>query len=331
MTKTSFFLKSGLTAGLLSLGLAGCGDTNTNDAEGNGDTVTIGYQTGNTLNVLMETGYLDERLEEEGYDVEWIEFEVGSALMEALASGNIDYGNAADGPGIFAQASGHDIVYTGGSVPHEEGVGIMVQEDSDIDSVSDLEGRSIAATEGGNHFYLAVLALEEAGLSFDDVDFTYVNDASQGQAALESNEVDALASWDPFFAAVEENLNVRTLDHDVTDYPNRTFYFATNEFAEESPEVVQMILEETNRSDQWANENPEDVSELLAGMVGMDESVMERAIDRRTFGVENIDEDIIDAQQQQADVYYEIDLIEDEIDVSEVMPTDAPWTSDNLE
>lgn len=313
--------------------LAACGsDTDSSEASGN-DTIRIGFQTGNTLNVLRDSGYLEDRIEEEELDVsvEWIEFDQGGAVMEALSTNNIDYGNAADGPGIFAQAQGREILYVGASLPHEEGVGIMVQADSGIESISDLEGKSIGALEGGNHHYLALLALENAGIAIDDVDFRYMGDASQGRAALETGELDALASWDPFFAGVEHTLDVTTLDDGVTEYPNRTFYYATPEFAEQSPELVQLVLEETNRSDQWANDNPDDVAELLSGMIGIEKEILDTVVNRRDYGVENINEEIIAAQQAQADDYYRYELIPEEIDVSAIMPLEPAWASDNIE
>ncbi|WP_054704273.1 ABC transporter substrate-binding protein [Bacillus sp. JCM 19041] len=169
--------------------LSACGDDASN-ASGE-ETIRVGFQTGNTLNVLRESGYLEDRIEEEGLDVEveWIEFDQGTAVMEALSTNNIDYGNAADGPGIFAQAQGREITYVGASLSHEEGVGIMVRDDSGIQSIADLDGKSIAVLEGGNHHYLAILALEAEGLSVDDVTFRYMGDASQGRAALETGEL----------------------------------------------------------------------------------------------------------------------------------------------
>ncbi|WP_245579692.1 aliphatic sulfonate ABC transporter substrate-binding protein [Alteribacter aurantiacus] len=322
--KLSFFI------GLIGIIAVGCGNEEAAGGE-SGETIRIGFQTGNTLNVLRESGYLDERLEEEGHSVEWVEFDQGGAVMEALATGNIDYGNAADGPGIFAQSEGKEIVYVGASLSHEEGIGVMVKEDSGIQSFSELEGKRIAVMEGGNHHYYAILALEAEGLSVDDVEFVYVSDASQGRAALETDSVDALASWDPFFAGVEYSLDVTTLDDQVTGYPNRTFYYATPEFAEESPDLLEIVLEETNRSDQWANENPDEVAELISGIIGIDKEVMDIVVNRRDYGVANIDQDIIDAQQKQADDYYELGLIQNEIDVSEIMPIDPEWSSNQLE
>src|SRR6478736_4773092 len=122
--------KTYMLTSLLALGAVGLTACNTGSEADN--TIRIGFQTGNTLNVLKESEYLEERIEQDDLDVdiEWIEFDQGGAVMEALATNNIDYGNAADGPGIFAQAQDRDIVYVGASLPHEEGVGIMVKENS---------------------------------------------------------------------------------------------------------------------------------------------------------------------------------------------------------
>lgn len=306
--------------------LSACGQ-NSSSGENGDKTVKIGYQKGNTLNILKENGYLDERLAKDGYKVEWIEFESGTTLLEALSTGNIDYGNAADGPGIFAQATGKELVYTGASIPNLEGVGTMVKQDSDIQTYADLKGKKVAVFKGGNHHYLALLAIEQEGLTEEDIEWVYTSDASQGRAAFESGEVDALATWDPFFAGVEESLKPKTLKHNLTpdDYPNRTFYYATKEFADQHPDLVEAILEETDRSDQYSNKHKKEVAAQVAQIIGIDVKVMERAIDRREYGVDRITPEIVEAQQKEADDFYRFGIIEKKVDVSVVMPIDPEW------
>jgi sulfonate transport system substrate-binding protein len=322
--------------------LAGCGKAD-NQQAGNQQTtnqqasdsskeekvIRIGYQKGNTLNILKESGFLEESLKDLGYKVEWKVFATGGPLLEALFSGSIDYGHAADGPGIFAQASGKPLVYVGADLPNPEGVGVMVLKDSGIKSIKDLKGKKIATLKGGNHHYLAVLALEKEGLTAKDVEWVYVKDASQGRAVFETKEVDALASWDPFFAGVETDLQPLTLTEGIDyKYPNRTFYFANVNFAKEHPELVKIILEATNKSDKWANEHKPEVVKLLSEMLGIDEKVIARAVERRTYGVEKITQEVIQAQQEQADVFHRIGLIPEKIDVSKDMPIDAEWAPD---
>src|SRR5699024_3521344 len=170
--------------------LAACGGSDESSASSDNE-IRVGYQKGNTLHILMESGILDEKAEAEGYSIKWEMFTHGNTLMEGIYAGVIDYGHAADGPGIFAQATDKPFVYVGADAPNPEGVGLMVRADSGITSLEELEGKTIGALEGGNHHYSAILAIESVGLTVDDVEWVYPEDAAQGRALFETGEIDA--------------------------------------------------------------------------------------------------------------------------------------------
>src|SRR5699024_5934115 len=143
---------------------------------------------------------------------------------------------------------------------------------------------------------------------------------AQGRALFETGEIDALSSYDPFFASAEVEMDTITLlDGQIDGYPNRTFYFASEQFAEENPELLDLILQAIDEADQWANENKYDVVVMMSDALGISEDVIDHQIQRRTFGATKITEEIIETQQKQADKYYEIDLIPVEVDVSEAV------------
>ncbi|EIJ78481.1 nitrate/sulfonate/bicarbonate ABC transporter substrate-binding protein [Bacillus methanolicus PB1] len=308
--------------------LAGCGSADNSkkapseETKGKTDKIIrVGYQKGNTINILKESGILEKKLEKDGYKVEWKEFSHGYGLLEGLFAGNIDFGHAADGPGIFAQASDKPLVYAGADLPNPEGVGVLVHKESGIKSIKELKGKKIGALKGGNHHYLAILALKDAGLSVDDVEWVFFKEAAEARAAFETKRIDALASYDPFLAAAEIDLNTINLTEGKDyGYPNRTFYYANVDFNKEHPELVDLILEAIDESDKWANENKPEVVKLLSKMIGIDEKIIDKAINRRKYGVDRINEEIIAAQQKQADIYYEIGLIPKKVDVSKDMP-----------
>ena len=195
--------------------LVGCGAEGSSK-KSNGKTssekiVRVGYQKGNTLNILKESGFLEKKLKDKGYKVEWKEFSQGNALLEGLFTGNIDFGHAADGSGINAQAGNKPLVYVGADLPNPEGVGVLVHKDSNIKSVKDLKGKKIGVLKGGNHHYLAILALKDVGLTVDDVEWVYLKEAAQGRTAFETKKIDALATYDPFFAGTEIDLDNHNL------------------------------------------------------------------------------------------------------------------------
>ncbi|MEH7122648.1 aliphatic sulfonate ABC transporter substrate-binding protein [Bacillus sp. JJ1773] len=294
------------------------GETKDQNSEKTGKVIRLGYQKGNTLNILKESGFLEKKLKENGYEIEWKEFNGGGPLLEALFTGNIDFGHASDGSTIFAQAGNKPFVYVGADLPNPEGVGVLVHKDSEIKSIADLKGKRIGVSKGGNHHYLTILALKEAGISLDDVEWVYLSDAAQGRTAFETKKLDAFATYDPFLAGTEIQLDTINLTEGKDyGYPNRTFYVANIKFNEEYPELVSVILEAIDESDEWANSNKPEVVTLVSKMLGIEEEIIDRATARRNYNAEKINQEIIDAQQKQAEVYHEIGLIPEKIDVSQ--------------
>ncbi|MEK4698173.1 aliphatic sulfonate ABC transporter substrate-binding protein [Solibacillus sp. FSL R7-0668] len=291
----------------------------TGEAEGTElKTINIGYQKGNTLHILKESGILDEAAKEKGISVKWELFTHGNTLMEGIYAGAIHFGHAADGPGIFAQASNKPFYYVGADNPNPEGVGIVVLKSSGITKLEDLKGKKVGALKGGNHHYSTVLALESVGLTVDDVEWVYPEDAAQGRALFETGQIDALASYDPFFASAElETDSITLVNGDIDGYPNRTFYFATESFVEQNPELVEFILEKIDESDKWANENREEVIGIMTEALGIKKEVISEQINRRTFGATEITEEIIETQQKQADKYFDLKLIPVEVNVQD--------------
>nr|WP_106783237.1 aliphatic sulfonate ABC transporter substrate-binding protein [Lysinibacillus timonensis] len=332
---------------LFAFVLAACGSSSTTensttngstDEETSGEAsnaekevIRIGYQKGNTINILKEHGNLDTALEEAGYAVEWNVFPTGTVLLEALLTDNIDFGHASDGNAVFMQAGGHPLNYVASEAPYPEGVALVVKADSDIQSVEDFKGKKIGVTRGGNQHYLLLVALEKAGVSQDEVEIIFYKDAAEGLAAFTKGEFDVYGSWDPYLAIVENTVETRTIvsGSDLTE--NRTFYFATEKLLSEKPEVAKIILEELQNADQWANENKDEVAEILAAELGLDAAPLKQANNRRTFGVQKIDEAIITSQQQLADTFFNAGILETEISVKDAVNVDAAIIPSNIE
>ncbi|WP_067726933.1 aliphatic sulfonate ABC transporter substrate-binding protein [Oceanobacillus damuensis] len=323
-----------LMTALFVLVLAACGSDPSADAtnsEGEKEVITIGYQKGNTINILKEHGNLDEALNEAGYTIDWKVFTTGTVLLEALNTDNIDFGHASDGNAVFMQSGGHELNYLASESPYPEGVALVTKVDSDIETVEDFKGKKVGVTRGGNQHYLLLVALNEAGIPFDEVDIKFYKDAAEGLSAFTKDEFDVYGTWDPYLAIVENTVDTRTIINGSDLTENRTFYFGTEEFIAEKPEVVKLILEELQNADQWANDNKTEVAEILAAELGLDIAPLQQANDRRTFGVEKIEEEIIASQQHLADTFHEAGLLETEISIEEAVNIDEALIPSNIE
>ena len=317
--------------------LAACSSTSNTD-KANGDlekengnkTVTIGYQKGNTLNILKARGNLDERLKEEGYKVEWKVFAIGTALLEALNAGHIDFGHASDANSVFSQAGGKPIEYAASETPYPKGVALVTKTDSGIETVSDLKGKKVAVTKGGNMHYLLLKALEKEGMKESDVEVVFYADASEGSAAFSSDKIDVLGTWDPYLSIVEDIFETRTIVNGEGLTENRTFYFGSNEILKNNPEVVKIVLEELENSDQWANENKEEVAKILAKELNLDVEPLIVANERRDFGVLQVDDEAVKVQQDLANSFFSIGLFPNEVDISEAVEPNPTWLPTNL-
>lgn len=314
-----------LAAGLL----ASCSSGPSGGAGENGS-VTIGFQKGNTLNVLKARGNLDERLGEMGYSVNWQEFAIGTALLEALNTDKIDFGHASDANSVFSAAGGRPIKYVASETPYPEGVALVSKKGSGINSVEDLLGKKIGVTKGGNMHYLLLRALEEKGYDESDVDTVYYTGASDGLSAFQQGSFDVLGTWDPYLAIIESQIETTTVvsGKGVTD--NRTFYFGSAEILADKPEVVKAILEELEVSDQWANGNKDGVADILAEELGLDKAPLKLANDRRSFGVLPVDEAATAEQQRLADTFLGIGLFENPIKIADSVTVDAPWIPEGI-
>lgn len=301
---------------VLTIVLAACGSVNSNSSKD--VTVRIGFQKYGSLNILKATGDLDKALLEKGVKVEWTEFPGGPQLLEALNVGSIDIGHTGEAPPIFAQAAGTELVYLAHEPASPTSEGILVPKDSTIKSVADLKGKKVALNKGSNVHYLLVKQLEKAGLAYADIQTEFLTPAD-ARAAFEKGSVDAWVIWDPFLAAAQTATGARLLADGTGVVDNHEFYLATRSFAEKNPEIVSILLKEADKIDAWSKDNPKALAEKLSPQLGIDVKSLELAAGRRAYGVQQIDEEMISAQQKIADTFHELGLIPKRISIHDAI------------
>lgn len=305
--------------------LAACGSDNakestanngSSESNGSGKEIHIGFQKYGTVNILKANGALEKRLEADGYKVTWTEFPGGPQLLEALNVGSIDIGHTGEAPPIFAQAAGAPLVYLAHEPASPASEGIIVPKDSKIASIADLKGKKIALNKGSNVHYLLVKALEKAGVDYKDITTVFLP-PGDARVAFENGNVDAWVIWDPFLAAAQTATGAKLLADGTDLVSNVEFYLASRKFAEANEPVVKAFTEELNKIDEWSKVNQKEVAELLSPQLGIDVPSLELASGRRDYGLQSIDDAIINAQQSIADTFFKLELIPNEIKVQD--------------
>ncbi|WOQ70832.1 aliphatic sulfonate ABC transporter substrate-binding protein [Microbacterium limosum] len=243
------------------------------------DTLSIDFATYNPLSLIIkEQGLLEEALGE-GVTVEWVQSAGSNKANEFLRAGSIDVGSTAGSAALLARANGSPIqvidIYS-----QPEWAAIVVPEGSDITSVADLAGKSVAATAGTDPYFFLLQALETEGLSVDDIQVQNLQHAD-GRAALDAGSVDAWSGLDPIMAAAEVESGAQLIYRNV-DFNSYGFLNATEEFITEHADVAQVVVDAYEDARAWALENPEETAALLAEVAGIDIEVANTVIQERS-------------------------------------------------
>lgn len=264
-----------------------------NATEWSDDTLALDWATYNPLSLVIKEEGLLQDIVGDGVEITWVQSAGSNKANEALRAGAIDVGSTAGSAALLARANGTPI-HTVAVYSQPEWSALVVPADSDITSVADLAGRSVAATIGTDPYFFLLQALDEAGVSADDITLQNLQHAD-GRIALENGSVDAWAGLDPIMAASQEGTGTELIYRNI-DFNTYGFLNATEAFLAESPDLAQAVVDAYAQAQEWAAENPEEVVTLLAEAAEIDPAIAERVIADRT----NLAIDLVPGAEQQA-------------------------------
>ncbi|MFT4193933.1 aliphatic sulfonate ABC transporter substrate-binding protein [Ottowia sp.] len=308
MTPLAFSRRHAL-AGLASLAAAGLARAQGTAA------VRIGYQKSSTLIAVLKTqGTLEKQLAPLGVQPAWHEFTSGLPLLEALNLDNLDFSaDVADTVPVFAQAAGARLTFVAQEAPSPSAQAILVKADSPIRRVAELKGRKVGFAKAAGAHYLLIAALEQAGLSFADIQPAYLTPAD-GRAAFEKGAIDAWVVWDPFLAAAEAQSGARVLADGTGIASYQRYYLASTRYAQARPDVLRVIYAELEKTGRWVKQQPREAARLLAPVWGLDAATIEQANGRRSYAVRPVVPEGLREQQKIADAFLAEKLLPRRVD-----------------
>lgn len=193
-------------------------------------TTTVQAQVAHTLD---KTDILNRH----GLEGEAILLNSSPAVNEALVAGAIDVGFVSDFAAITVMAAGAPIVAIG----HQSNFrgAVMVAADSSVETISDLEGKTVYGLFGVTVYQSAIEMVRTAGLTPGE-DVTFVNMGfSELADALRAGRVEAFFTWDPWIAFFEKEGLARTIEQDVA---GTMVIMARESFVEQEPKTVAKFL-----------------------------------------------------------------------------------------
>lgn len=206
----------------------------------------------------------------ENWQVTWVPFSAGSSEVEALFAEAVDLGYIGPVPAINAnvKSKGDVTVIANGA---NAGSVLIKAADSGIDSVSDLDGKTIAIPQIGNTQHLCLLnLLSENGLApvtaGGSVEVAAVDNANL-RTLFDKGAVDAALVPEPWGTILSSSDDIDILlDYDQIfldgDYPVAVVV-GRNDFMKEHPDAVTAFLKAHIEATKKLSEDPESCAQPI--------------------------------------------------------------------
>ena len=160
--------------------------------------------------VAREEGYFQE----EGLNVDLIQFSSAAELSTGLESGKLDVAFIGSVPTLTFQSKGHDLTVFGGAMTNGHGYVIKPEYTEGLESwdISILKGRNVASVKNSVQDAELQILLKNADIEIgegeDKVNIIYFDSQKDAFAALQNGSIDAASVYSPY-ASLAEGLDYK--------------------------------------------------------------------------------------------------------------------------
>jgi sulfonate transport system substrate-binding protein len=261
-------------------------------------------------------------LDDTPYKVEYTTFQGGNLCLEAMAANQIDLTGSSEIPPIYASLAENNgnfkiIAISNSNTQLQE---LILPPDSDIKSVSELKGKRVGYIKSTTAQYFLYQMLKDAGLSWNDIDSVEITTAD-GVTALLGGELDAFASYGNSINAAKNNGATTLVSAENILSGNFPYEASVTALGDEKLRAA--ITDYIGRLElayQWQKEHLEDWAQISADPTGVtyEENlpILQKGFEQRETHVKLITEEVIASEQKVADTFYEIGLLDKQVDVS---------------
>ena len=164
--------------------------------------VTFAYQDMLVpLRTLIESGELEKST---GYKINWRQFGGGGDVIRAMASGDVQIGEAGSSPSAAAASQGQDIKLFWILDDIGDAEGLIARNGSGINGWKDLKGKKVATPFVSTSHYQLLVGLKLEGVDAKDVNVVNLR-PPEIAAAWERGDIDAAFIWDPVLSRIKAN------------------------------------------------------------------------------------------------------------------------------
>lgn len=218
-------------------------------------TVTFAYQDMmNPFRWVQQTGEIERAT---GYKISWRQFGGGGDVIRAMASGDVQLGEAGSSPIATAISQGLDIELFWILEDIAAAEALVARNGSGVNTVADLRGKKVATPfVSTSHFHL-MYALELAGLKATDAQILNMR-PPEIVAAWGRGDLDAAFVWDPALAAIKQIGKVLVTSGELCKKGKCTFdgLIVSKKFAKDNPTFMITLVKAIAKADAEYRSNP---------------------------------------------------------------------------
>lgn len=272
----------------LALSLAGCAPSAPGGEpaapDGGLKTLTIGLLPVSDLAPLylgIEQGFF----EAEGLELDIQLAQGGAAIVPAVVSGEYQVGYSNTASLLIAGERGLPIkiisnASSSTNVPGEDSVDVAVGPGSDIKSLTDLEGKTVAVNALNNFAEIAIMnSVEQAGGDPTTINFVEVP-YPNGPAQLAAGEVDAAWTTEPFRTQIinEGGAIIASPLADLGESVEVAYFFTSAETLESDPATIDGFVAALTKSLEYASAHEDEARAVLVSELGLEQAVADAVV-----------------------------------------------------
>lgn len=222
----------------------------------------VGY---GPLYIAQEKGFFKEH----NIDPELIVIEDESQYAAAIVADEIQaLGNVVDRE-VIHYANGAPISFVCAMDSSYGGDGIIAS--ADIQSVKDLEGKTVGLDKSSTSYFFFLAVLNKYGVDESTIDIQEMTAGDAG-AAFVAGKLDAAVAWEPWLTNAAEREGGHVLVSS-RDFPGIIVDVISmrQDFIDKNPQAVQGLVDAWNEAIEYYNNNPAEGNKIMASALGLTE------------------------------------------------------------
>jgi sulfonate transport system substrate-binding protein len=242
----------------------------------------------------------------------------GPEQTEALAAGSLDFASVLGGTSaLLARAQGVDLKVVANYSMAPQGFGLIVPQNSSIQTLADLKGKKVATAKGTIAHQLLVAALDKAGLTDKDVDFLHMSlpDAS---AAVQSGQLDGAVVGEPLLSKAIASGNARLLTDGQGLINAQIVVAVRTDFANKYPDLVRRYLKVQQQAVDYVKDHTEEALATTAKENNMDIEAVKAIFPKYDFSLD-LDDNALEEMKKTTEFLKETGLMKPDVDTEKLI------------